>query len=157
MTRVRVATPDDAAAILDLHVASIRAFGPDAQVAAWAEKDEGAGTYPIEDDDHHLVVAKADGRIAGYGHLVPDEWEVRAVYVRPDCARNGVGSTILAHLEGYALGASIERLRLWASRNAVGFYERRSYRPTAEETIEKEHEGRTVALAVVAMEKSLDR
>jgi putative acetyltransferase len=158
MTQVRVATPDDAPAILDLHVESIRAFGPaaydDEQVAAWAEKDEATEQYPIEDGDHHLVVAERDGEVVGYGHLVPTGREVRAVYIHPDHARAGVGSTVLAHLEGYALGDGTVRLELWASLNAIGFYERMGYRPTGEETIEKEYDGRRVTLPVTVMEKS---
>lgn len=159
MTQVRVAAPDDAPEILALHVESIRALGPEAyddtQVAAWAEKD-GPDQYPIAEEGHHLVVAEADDGLVGYGHLVPGERAVRAVYVRPDRAREGVGSTLLAHLEGYALGRGVGRLELWASLNAVGFYERMGYRATGEETVEKEWDGRRVTLPVVAMEKSLE-
>ncbi len=158
MTRVREATREDADEILALHVAAIRAFGPDAydeeQVAAWAEKEDGITGYPIEDSNQYLVVAQSD-EVVGYGHLVPETDEVRAVYVRPDAARGGVGSAILAHLEGYARGAGLERLELWASRNAVTFYERVGYRPVREETIEKQFDGREVTLGVVVMEKSL--
>lgn len=161
MSQVRVATPDDAAEILELHVASIRAFGPaaydDEQVAAWAEKDGDTGRYPIEDDGHHLVAAQTDDEIAGYGHLIAGECEVRAVYVHPDYARDGVGSAILAHLEGYALGVGIEYLQLWASLNAVAFYERRGYQPTTEATIQKEYDGREISLAVMAMEKCIGK
>ena len=158
MTQVRLARLDDAPAILDLHVASIRTLGPaaydDEQVAAWAEKD-GPEQYPIGEEGHHLVVAESDDGIVGYGHLVPGEREVRAVYVRADRVREGVGSALLTHLEGYALGRGLERLELWASLNAVGFYERMGSRPTGEGTIEKEWDGRQVTLSVVAMEKSV--
>lgn len=160
MNSLRVATPEDAPAIMRVHVDSIRALGPaaydDVQVAAWAEKGDPADHYPIERDDHHLVVAERGNRIVGYGHLVPENEEVRAVYVHPDAVRDGVGSAILAHLEGYALGVGIEHLRLWASLNAVEFYERRGYYQTAETVIEKEYDGRNVPLTVVAMEKRID-
>lgn len=156
---VREATVDDAADILDLHIASIRALGPAAydeeQVAAWAEKDEGTETYPIGDDDHYLVVAKAGETTVGYGHLIPKNREVRAVYVHPEYAREGIGSLILTHLEGYARGTGVDALELWASLNAVQFYEQMGYRPRTEETIEKEYEGEQIPLTVVVMEKSL--
>ena len=163
VTQVRPARPDDAPDILALHIESIRALGPaaydDAQVAAWAEKDgaekDGPDQYPIEEAGHHLVVAESNDGLVGYGHLVPDEQEVRAVYVHPDHVRERIGSTLLAHLEGYALGRGLDRLQLWASLNAVGFYERMGYRPTEEETIEKEWDGCRVTLSVIAMEKTV--
>lgn len=164
MTRVRTATPDDAPGILALHVDSIRAFGPDAyddtQVAAWAEKEGGADRYPIGESGHYLVVAEdtesdRSHSIVGYGHLVPQSDEVRAVYVRPDAARRGVGSAVLARLERYARNVARQRLELWASHNAVGFYERMGYRPVKEETVEKSYDGRDVSIPVLVMEKSL--
>lgn len=78
------------------------------------------------------------------------------MYVQSDYDRQGVGSAVLAHLERYALGAGAGYLELWASINAVEFYERMGYRKTAEETIEKEYEGDRVTLPVVAMRKSFD-
>ncbi|RBI59468.1 GNAT family N-acetyltransferase [halophilic archaeon] len=157
MTTVRIATPSDTSAILDLHIASIHALGPtaydDTQVAAWAQKKEGTEKYPVEDEDHYLVVAENGGRIVGYGHLVPKNNKVRAVYVHPDYAQQGVGSTILAHLEGFALGSGLAYLELWASLNAVQFYKQMGYRSITEETIEKEYNGRQVTLSVVVMKK----
>lgn len=159
MAEIREATRDDASEILRLHIASIRAFGPDAydetQVAAWAEKDDGTAGYPIDTPGHYLAVAVSDG-VVGYGHLVPWNDEVRAVYVHPDAARNGIGSAILVHLEEYASGVGLTRLELWASHNAVGFYERMGYRPIAGETVEKEHNGREVSIPVLVMRKSLN-
>ncbi|KZN24351.1 GCN5 family acetyltransferase [Haladaptatus sp. R4] len=161
MTRVREATREDADEILTLHVAAIRAFGPDAydeeQVAAWAEKEDGTAGYPIDESGHYLAVAEAD-EVVGYGHLVPGNDEVRAVYVHPNAARRGVGSAVLSHLEGYARGAGLPRLELWSSHNAVAFYERMGYRPVTEEEEEvtKRYDGRDVALPVVVMEKRLE-
>lgn len=160
MTRVRPATPEDASAILDLHVAAIRAFGPEAyddpQVAAWAEKDGGPERYPIEEDGHHLVVAVRDESVVAYGHLVESDDEVRAVYVHPDHAGRGVGSTVLARLEDRARSRGSPRLELWSSKNAVGFYEWMGYRPVEEVEIERSYDGRRVAFPVVAMRKALD-
>jgi putative acetyltransferase len=159
MPRVRVATPEDRTRILDLHVASIRAFGPDAydeqQVAAWARKPEGVDAYPVNQDEHHVVVGEFAGDVVGYGHLVPGKREVRAVYVHPEHDGEGVGSALLAHLEGYAFGVGQSPLRLWASRNAVGFYERMGYDAESEATITKPLEGEEVTLGVVEMAKSL--
>lgn len=160
MTPVRPAAPADAPEILALHVASIRAFGPEAydetQVAAWADKDGGPDRYPIGDDGHYLVVAERDGSVAGYGHLVPSDHEVRAVYVRPEHAGEGVGSAILDRLEARARERDADEVTLWASLNAVGFYERRGYDSVRETAVEKEYDGRPVTLSVVRMRKSLE-
>lgn len=159
MTSVRVATSGDADRILSLHIESILAFGPaeydERQVRAWARIDDREATYPVGEVGHHLVVAERDDEIAGYGHIIPDNEELRAVYVHPDHSRCGVGSTLLAHLEGYAHGRGLERLELWASLNAVPFYERQGYCGVGTETIEKEYEGETVSLPVCVMERRL--
>jgi putative acetyltransferase len=117
-------------------------------------KDGEPDQSPIEDDGHHVVVAERDD-IVEFGNVVPADDEVRAVYVHPEYARRGVGSTVLAHLEGYALGTGAKRLELQASLNAVEFYERRGYRPVREEPREMEYEGRRVTVPVMAMERSL--
>ncbi|MCL9812848.1 GNAT family N-acetyltransferase [Natranaeroarchaeum aerophilus] len=158
MTSVRIATGQDTEAILALHTDAIRVLGADAynnrQIDAWAEKEDGTKAYPTTENGHHLVVAERDGKIAGYGHVITNAEEIRAVYVDPDHARCGVGSTILAHLEGYALGQGLDRVELWSSLNAVPFYERQGYRTIRDETIQKEYEGESVPLPVRVMEKT---
>jgi len=95
MVTVREATERDSDAMLDLHVASIRAFGPDAyddgQVDAWAYT-EGGPSYPIDDPGHVVVVAEADdGPLVGFGDVSPSENELYAVYVHPDHAGRASG------------------------------------------------------------------
>lgn len=167
MTEVRPATPDDRRAIRECHVAAIRAYAPDAyderQVAAWAEKDDPLDEdYPVESAAHHLVVAERDDDpgartdgVVAYGHLVPEKQELRAVYVHPDAARDGVGTTVLEHLESRARDLALDELRLWASLNAVGFYERAGYVCVERETVMKIHDGESVDLDVVQMRKPL--
>ena len=130
MTAVRTAHERDLPAVGELHVAAIETFGPEAYddeaVEAWAATDD----QPAERHDlsaGHWVVAERGGDVAGFGHLDPDGREVVAVYVHPDHARAGVGTAVLAALEGYARGVGIDELTLTASRNAVGFYERAGY------------------------------
>ena len=159
--QVRPANPEDADAILDLHVASIRAFGPetytDEQVEAWATLPDGAPGYPIGEPGQYYVVAERDAELAGFGHLTDDGGEygtdaaVEAVYVHPDHAGEGVGSAILAHLEGYARAAGHESLGLWASLNAVPFYRASGW----ERVGEREHETSGATLTVVEMRKGL--
>jgi putative acetyltransferase len=158
---VRPATPEDAHDILDLHVASIRAFGPDAytdaQVDAWATVPDGAPGYPIDEAGQYYVVCERAGTLAGFGHLTNEAAEygtdaaVEAVYVHPDHTRCGVGSAILAHLEGYARGQGHGSLALWASLNAVAFYEAAGWERVGERT----HETSGAELTVVEMERHL--
>lgn len=154
MVTVREARPDDEPAILDCHVAAIEARGPeayaDAQVEAWATKED--PDYHVAEDGYHVVVAADDAEgVVGFGCLVVDEPEVRAVYVHPDYDRRGVGSDLLAELEAEARDRGIDHLRLWASLNAVAFYERHGYEPVERVTLDKRGE----PFDVVEMERRL--
>ena len=160
MVTVRQAHERDAEAMLDLHVASIEAFGPDAydqsQVDAWAYK-EGGPSYPIDTPEHVVVVAETDdGRLAGFGDVSPPESELYAVYVRPDHAEAGVGTAILDRLERRARQRGADHLELTASKNAVGFYEQAGYERLG--VVEHEPSGpHDVTFECVRMRKSLDR
>lgn len=103
--------------------------------------------YETDDDDHFTVAVRDDADV-GFSHIVPDVGELHAVYVHPDHARSGVGSALLAELEGYARGYGLTKLTLQSSLNAVGFYERAGYN----QTNRGESPGR---VAVVEMEKYL--
>jgi putative acetyltransferase len=135
---MEVRPPNDAEleAVAEVHVAAAeaggaRAYDPET-VAAWAKRDERSpDDYPVDDPASHFVVAvTGDGEVAGFGELVPDEREIRAVYVHPDHERRGVGSALLAHLEGYARALDCGELTLQSSLNAVAFYERAGWRRT---------------------------
>lgn len=149
---VRLATPDDRTALPSLHTAAVHEFGPTGydteDVRQWAKADDRSPEDYETDANDHFTVAVRDGAIAGFGHLVPASGEVHAVYVHPDQARCGVGSTLLAELEGYARGYGLTELTLQSSLNAVGFYENSGYARTGE--------GKSPGgLAVVEMEKCL--
>ncbi|WP_049922068.1 GNAT family N-acetyltransferase [Halopiger djelfimassiliensis] len=137
--RVRDATAADAEVIADVHAASIRELGSEAyddeQIRAWLSNVD-PERYPLGEPGFHVVIAERDdGEIVGFGLLdrEPSDLEdpaagtVGAVYVRPDHAREGVGSAILETLESAASEAGLERLVLTASRNAIEFYRRRGY------------------------------
>lgn len=132
---LRLATPADGEALVEVHVASIRELGPAAydpeQVEAWAANKR-PDRYPLEDESTHAVVAEADREsddIVGFGWVDLEAGEVTAVYVHPDHARQGVGRAILEHLETAAREAGLESLGLTASVNAAPFYERFGYEP----------------------------
>ena len=151
---VRPATREDRAALPGLHTAAVEAFGPDGydadEVQVWAKADDRSPhDYDVDAPDEHFTVAVRGGEIAGFGHVVLDAGEVHAVYVHPDHAGHGVGSALLAELEGYARGRGLTALALHSSLNAVEFYELAGYeRVDADET--------DSGLVVVEMRKELD-
>jgi putative acetyltransferase len=149
---VRLATHDDRTALPALHTAAVREFGPNsydtADVQRWAKANDRSPEDYETDADDHFTVAVRDDEVAGFGHLVPNSGKVHAVYVHPDHARCGVGSALLAELEGYARGDGLTKLTLQSSLNAVGFYEYAGY----DRTGEGESPG---GLAVVGMKKCL--
>ncbi|WP_246308325.1 GNAT family N-acetyltransferase [Halosimplex rubrum] len=158
MTLVRPAREGDTAPLRETHVAAIEAFGPEAYderaVAAWADRGDDPSLEGLDDPDTYWVVAeRGEGPpVAGFGRLDAAAGEVVAVYVHPDCARSGVGSAVLASLEGYARGAGLNELALTASLNAVGFYERHGYRAGEDVTLSI---GDGVEIDCVEMRKSL--
>lgn len=145
---VREAVAGDAQQICDVHLASIEGFGrqsyTEKQVTAWAH-DRDPDDYPIEAEDTHFVVAEDETKMVGFGWMKPDageylqtevEGEITAVYIHPSVARNGVGSRIYTELETEAIRQNIDSLGLWASRNAVRFYEAQEYERVTEHNYE---------------------
>jgi len=155
---VRPATDGDVADVLDVHVASIRAFGPatydDEQVDAWAHRPLGVASFreSVRNESTAIVVAERDGEVAGFGRIRLDDGTVTAVYVHPDHARTGVGSALLADLESRADAAGQPTLTLRASLNAVPFYERAGYE---RRRVQTHATTGGVELDVVEMEKDL--
>ena len=153
VVHVRPATREDRAALPALHTAAVEAFGPDGydadEVRAWAKADDRSpDDYDVDTPGEHFTVAVREGAVVGFGHVVLDAGEVDAVYVHPDHADHGVGSALLAELEGYARGRGCSALALQSSLNAVGFYERAGYKRVSE----SESPG---GLAVIEMRKVL--
>jgi putative acetyltransferase len=163
---VREAVPDDAASIRDVHLASIEGLAGEAydetQVAAWAH-DRSPEDYPISSSDTVFRVAERDGRIVGFGQLRPDAGEyldapvageITAVYVQPSVARCGVGTALCDALEAAARRLDVGSLGVWASLNAVPFYEAQGYQRVTTHTVEYAD---GVELPVVELTKALRR
>lgn len=131
----RAATVEDAHSILEAHrMAVLRTAATDYAndiLTAWAaplDPDNVRRMAGIIASRSELVlVAEIDGKVAGFGSIVPKKGELRAVYVHPDYGREGIGSRILAALEDLARQHALIDLRTDASLNAENFYLRHGY------------------------------
>lgn len=122
--------------------------GPDAdydEVLGFGELHAEAGDYLSGVAGRSASGCTSEGRSDAVG-------EVRAVYVHPAFARQGVGSALYADLERWARERGVDSLGLWASLNAVGFYERQGFERVAEH--DHEFDG-DVAATVVEMRTEL--
>lgn len=163
---IRLGKAADAKAIRDIHLASIKGLGgeryTEAQVEAWAHERDPAD-YPLGEADTTVFVAEQGGSIVGFGWLTlePDEdfeaevdGKIGAIYVHPGFARRGIGTTIYQALETRARERGLDSVGLWASLNAVPFYESQGYTKIRDLTYEF---GGEVDGPVMEMRKTLDR
>ena len=126
---IRPAVAEDRPAIRKVHSASIREICSEhytaEQVLAWIPVHDPDGRdYPIHDAG--FLVAEDDLGIAGFGEVRPEgdgTGEVRAVYVRPDRIRSGVGRALYNSLELIAREGGVRELHLDASLGSGAFYE----------------------------------
>jgi putative acetyltransferase len=129
---IRHASPEDAAAILEAHRAAIRGsaaeFYSREVIEEWApvsvppERVEGFARTIAGGEEVVVVAVDSTGKILGFGSIVPSNDELRAVYVRSEHGRKGVGRAILRRLEDIAREAGLRELRMDASINAEAFY-----------------------------------
>lgn len=75
-----------------------------------------------------LVAAAPGGGLAGFGEIDLESGELTLLFVDPRWTGHGVGARLLLALEDEAARAGVTELSLFASLNAVGFYERYGWR-----------------------------
>ena len=129
---LRLASPDDAAAIAALSRAEIEHGLP------WTWR-EARVRHAIADADTNVVVAGPPGTLAGFGlmHHADDDAHLLLFAVRPTRRRQGLGSALLRWLEDTARAAGAARIRVEArvdNTAARSFYSEHGY-----------HEGAIVA------------
>ncbi len=130
---IRPATASDAEGIIGVHYAAVQetaAYPPDV-IANWSPPPSEARfehiRRAIDSGDALLVIAEVDSAVVGFGSVVPDQNELRAVYVHPDFGRRGIGSLILNQLERLAVERGVNHLALDASINSEAFYRQHGY------------------------------
>jgi putative acetyltransferase len=153
---VRAATPEDAAAIRDVHVGAILGLGGShytrAELESWAAglTPEGYARAMAEGGEAMEVAQDASGRIVAFCARKDDE--VMAVYVRPDAARRGLGSLLLQRAEAAIAAAGHRTVRIGASLSGRALYERHGYHVVEEKGWETRG---GLVIAACDMEKTL--
>ena len=134
--RIRQATPDDAPAIAEAHIDSIRSIGPrfyPANVVA----DWGAGLLPslyaaaMQDGEAFFIATGSiDGAPAVLGfatHRVDGTRHGTSVYVRGSAARRGIGTALLRLAEEHAIASGATTVHIEASLAGEKFYRKNGY------------------------------
>ena len=154
---IRVATPADAPRIEALMKASTAAIFPayyDAEQTASALRYIAQADPMLVEDGTYFVLAIGDDELVGCGgwsrrgrpymgsDAGPDDERlldpatepahVRAMFVRPDWTRRGLGRRILEQCEAAAHRAGFRRLGLVATLPGVPLYEAFGFKPTGE-------------------------
>ena len=96
------------------------------EIQSWAipKKPE---SYQDSIRTKEFFVAEEDGVVMGFAVLNQENAEVEAVYVSSEAGRRGIGLALLRKLDERARTHSLGVLHLYASLNAVPFYERAGY------------------------------
>ena len=135
MPAIRLATDEDVDAIADMQARSImtlgaKAYGRDV-CEAWARMGRQVRHSLL--DSGTFFVAEQVGRVVAVAGWTEDSREpdcawARYVFVAPEVAGHGLGRRLMTTVERSVTAAGRRRLQLWASLNAVGFYEKLGYR-----------------------------
>jgi putative acetyltransferase len=128
---IRRATIDDAEAICDLHIRSIRVlcfadYTPQ-QIEAWAgRKRPEMYTHAMTDGGETMFVAVDDaGRIAGFCAFKGDE--IYGLYVAPESTGRGAGTALLAVAEQTMREGGVTEVKFRSTLTALTFYTRHGY------------------------------
>jgi GNAT superfamily N-acetyltransferase len=122
---IRKATKADAPRLHELHTSSVRTlcsghYAPEV-IDGWLANRRPQGYLPpIERGD--IFVAEQGSMIVGFGEAIPGA--IIAVYVDPIAVKHGVGSAIMHHALEITRYGHVGPVRLEATLNAVGFYQR---------------------------------
>jgi L-amino acid N-acyltransferase YncA len=137
---LRLARPEDARAIAEVHVGSwrhaYRGLLPEGYLDRLSvDEREGSWREALGSDTAGAVVAEAEGRIVGFASFGPSRdadaaegvGEVPAIYVDAEVLGTGVGRSLLAEATTRLREAGFRRATLWvleANARARRFYEK---------------------------------
>jgi GNAT superfamily N-acetyltransferase len=142
-----------------IHTVNTRDYSPE-QISAWApvspDRMDHAGWAGDLAAKYTVVAEGEDGTLLGFANLEAMEGlehsgHIDRFFGHKDYQGIGVGSALLAALEGEARRRGMTRLFTEASITAHPFFERRGFRTRAEQTVERFG----IALVNYRMEKRL--
>ncbi len=159
---IRPALVEDAAALARLHARAVHGLAvghyPSVVLRAWAPLDPDEDWIEGFRQSHASctrIVAVSDGRLVGFAELAPESKELRACYVDPDAARQGIGRALVARIEALARDRGLASLWLDASLNAETFYHAQGYEIVERGTHMLERAAGSLAMPCVKMRKAL--
>jgi len=130
---VRPATPADARALAEVHVASWRAayrgLVPD-EVLVRLDVEERAERWRGWIEELIVLVAEEEGAVVGFVAAIGTTGEIPALYIAPGHFREGIGSRLLAAAHDALRAAGRSEAVLWvfaANDGARAFYAAHSY------------------------------
>src|SRR5690349_18430972 len=124
---------DEGRTFLDIHTRAVRGLArthyPPEVIDGWTvpATDAFYGSFMANTDDEIRLIAELDGTPVGIGVLVLAGSELRACYVAPEGARQGVGTALVQEIERLARAHGLDRLEVLASLNAEPFYRALGY------------------------------
>jgi putative acetyltransferase len=132
---IRRAKHEDADAIIDSHVRSIREicyrdYTP-VEITAWAGRKFKSHLWRQTMDRDFVWVVEVDSTVRGYGHLAKmndSEGEVMGLYLAPEACGMGAGKKLFKIIEQAARTENLITLNLHATKNAKSFYEKMGFR-----------------------------
>lgn len=140
---IRDATPDDAEAIMAVHVRAILELGlsaySQAEVESWAANLRPAGYRRVMTEKSELfeVAVESTGMVIGFCSLA--ENKILGLYVDPDWSRRGIASRFVARAERRMVDAGHDSVVILAALSGLPFYLAHGY--ALEETGEWETRG----------------
>lgn len=132
----RPALAGDAPAMVDVHYAAVRAVDrrhySDEVLAAWspppdASRSDWLADLVSRDSTLSTVAVSGGGAILGFCIALPEQALLKALYVHPGFAGQGIGQALLRDMETRCWALGLESLELNASYNAAAFYRRCGY------------------------------
>ena len=150
MRKVRRPRTDEAQAIIDLHRDTGERVNSqdytDEQISVWlSSRRNDEITEELIRKDHWWVCVDDSGRLLGLGTKADNQ--ITGLYVHADHLREGIGSSILSHMEAQILATGVTEILVESTITAAGFYRRMGY-----EEIGRARVG-PARLAVISMRK----
>ena len=154
---VRRATLDDADAICDVHIRSIRElcakdYTPQ-QIDSWTRyKSPENYRRGMSERGEVLFVAEIAGKIVGFSSLEKDE--ITSVYIAPEGVGKGAGRALVEAAQSHARDQGVATIRLRSTITSIGFYLHMGY-TRDQDTVFNLRDG--VGIECVWMHKHLTR